>query len=57
MGSTRRDYSCNYINGSTRISRPDMTKMGLEGSLLITIGGDRQCYISTNLAVRVDMSK
>jgi hypothetical protein len=32
MDSTRRDYSCNSINGSTRINRPDMTKIGLEDS-------------------------
>ena len=30
MDSTRRDYSCNSINGSTRISRPDMTDLKIQ---------------------------
>jgi len=38
MGSTRRDYSCNSTNGSTRISRPDMTKIGLEDLIFAQIG-------------------
>jgi hypothetical protein len=38
MDSTRRDYSCNSINGSTRISRPGMTKIGLEDSIFAQNG-------------------
>ena len=32
MDCTRRYYSCNCFNGSTRITWPHMTKIGLEES-------------------------
>jgi hypothetical protein len=32
MDCTRRYYSCNCLNGSTRITWHDMTKIGLEDS-------------------------
>jgi hypothetical protein len=32
MGCTRRYYSCNCFNGSTRITWHDMTKIGLDDS-------------------------
>jgi len=38
MDSTGHDYSCDSINGSTRISRPDMTEIALEDSIFAQNG-------------------
>ena len=38
MDCTRRYYSCNCFNGSTRITWPHMTKIGLEDLIFAQIG-------------------